>query len=330
MLVVVNKGDSDVTAIDRRSYRILGEILTGIGPHEITINRRGIAVISNYGTRYNPGSSLSIIDLNLMELTGFINLPRIRTPHGVVFLSDGNRVAVVAEDSKKILIVNIETGEIEQSMLTQQEMPHLVVLNEARNQIFVSNILSNTVNVYDLNSISGIKMISTGANPEGIAISPDGREVWIAERLSDSISVVDTDTLEVVERVRCPGAPIRLAFTPDGRHLLVSASLSSEIAVFDPRTRREELRIPLDYSVAERNSPGIQAELKPVPVALCVEPDSSLCYVASGNTDLITVIDLTRWVIKTRLRTGQIPDGIALWDEPEFSGEEESPEAADG
>ena len=315
MLVVVNKGDNTVTVIDRETYEILGEIMTGIGPHEISVNSRGIAVISNYGTRYNPGSSLTVIDLNRMELAGVIDLPRVRTPHGVVFLSDDERVAVVAEGSKRILIVNIETGEIEQSMRTQQKMPHMVTLNDKLNQIFVSNIMSNTVNIYDLNSISGLKMVSTGANPEGMGISPDGKEVWIAERVGNSISVLDTSTMEIVETIPCPGAPLRVAFTPDGRHALVSVSLTSEVIVFDARTRLEAIRIPLDYSATEKNTPEIQSKLKPVPAALCVEPDSSLCYVASGNVDLITVIDLKRWTVRTRLKTGQIPDGIALYDE---------------
>lgn len=315
MLAVVNKGDNTVTVIDRESYEILGEILTGIGPHEITINKRGTAVISNYGTRYNPGSSLTVIDLKSFELKGFIGLPRIRTPHGVVFLADDERVAVVAEDSKRILIVNIETGKIEQSMRTQQEMPHLVVLNNRMNQIFVSNIRSNTVNVYDLNTISGLKMVYTGENPEGMGISPDGKEVWIAERVGNSISVLDTSTLEIVASIPCPGAPLRVAFTPDGRHALVSASLTSEVAVFNAGNRREVIRIPMDYSTAEKSTPEIQAKLKPVPASLCVEPDSSLCYVVSGNSDLITVIDLVKWTIKARLKTGQVPDGIALFDE---------------
>ena len=304
-----------MTVIDRETYEILGVVLTGIGPHEIAVNRRGTAVISNYGTRYNPGSSLSVIDLKTMKLAGFIGLPRIRTPHGVVFLDDDIRVAVVAENSKRILIVNIETGLIEQSLRTQQEMPHLGVLNDKLNQIYVSNIRSNTVNVYDLNSFSGLKMVYTGENPEGMSISPDRKEVWIAERVGNSISILDTSTLEIVETIPCPGSPLRIAFTPDGRHVLVSAAMTSEIVVFNARTRLEEIRIPLDYSEIEKKTTEIQSRLKPVPASLCVEPDSSLCYVVSGNSDLITVIDLVKWTIKTRLKTGQVPDGIALYDE---------------
>ncbi len=315
MLVVVNKGDNTATVIDRETYEILGVVLTGIGPHEITVNSRGIAVISNYGTRYNPGFSLSVIDLKKMKLAGFIGLPRIRSPHGVVFLADGVRVVVVAEDSKRILIVNIETGLIEQSMRTQQEMPHQVVFNDKLNQIYVSNIMSNTVNVYELNSFSGLKMVYTGENPEGMGISPDRKEVWIAERVGNSISILDTSTLEIVDTISCPGAPLRIAFTPDGRHVLVSASMTSEVAVFNPRTRLEEIRIPLDFSELEKKTAEIQSRLKPVPASLCVEPDSSLCYVVSGNSDLITVIDLVKWTVKTRLKTGQVPDGIALYDE---------------
>jgi len=315
VLAVVNKGDNSLMIIDRRNYAILGEVLTGIGPHEITVNGNGTALVSNYGTRYNPGSSLSVIDIPAMKLVGFIDLPRIRSPHGLVFLEDGVRAAVVAEGSKRVLIVNIETGEIEQVMRTLQEMPHLVVLNEKKGQIFVSNIVSNTVNVYDVNSISGVKMLYTGQNPEGLAVSPDGEEVWIAERVGNSLSVVDTETLEIVDTIDCPGAPLRAQFTPDGEHVLVSISLTSEVAVFDADTRLEEMRIPLDYSAAERSTPEIQNELKPVPAAICIEPDSSRCYVASGNSDLVSVIDLTKWSVSARLRTGDLPDGIALWDE---------------
>lgn len=321
ILAVVNKGDNSVTVIDRRTYRILGEVLTGIGPHEITVNQWGTAVVSNYGNRYNPGSSLTVIDLPRLKLERFIDLPRIRTPHGVVFLADGERVAVIAEDSKRILVVNVETGEIEQSMRTLQDMPHMVVLNEKKNQIFVSNIVSNTVTVYDLDTISGLKVVRTGTHPEGMGISPDESEVWIAERVGDSISVLDTESLEIVDNVSCPGGPLRVSFTPDGRHVLVSASLSSEVVVFNARTRVEELRISLDYSEAERNSPDIQRDLRPVPTAISIEPDSSLCYVTSGNVDLITVIDLTKWAIQTRLRTGDLPDGLVLWDEPRKEGE---------
>ncbi len=315
MMVVVNKGDNTATVINRETYEILGTILTGIGPHEIAINRRGTAIISNYGTRYNPGSSLSVIDLKNMKLDGFISLPRIRTPHGVVFLDDDVRVAVVAEDSKRILIVNTETGLIEQSMRTQQEMPHLIVLNDKLNQIYVSNIRSNTVTAYDLNSFSGLKIAYTGKNPEGMGLSPDGKEVWIAERIGNSISIMDTSTLEIVDSIPCPGAPLRIAFTPDGRYVLVSATMTSEVVVFNASTRLEGIRIPLDYSETEKKTARIQSKLKPVPASLCVEPDSSLCYVVSGNSDLITVIDLVKWTIKTRLKTGQVPDGIALYDE---------------
>lgn len=41
--------------------------------------------------------------------------------------------------------------------------------------------------------------IPTGANPRGLALSPDGRRLYVAERLADRIRVIDTEALETLD-----------------------------------------------------------------------------------------------------------------------------------
>lgn len=48
----------------------------------------------------------------------------------------------------------------------------------------------------------------TGANPKGLAISPDGRWVYVANRLDDEIAVIDTRKQEVVEKIELGGPPV--------------------------------------------------------------------------------------------------------------------------
>jgi YVTN family beta-propeller protein len=46
-----------------------------------------------------------------------------------------------------------------------------------------------------------VKRIATGANPKGLALSPDGQRLYVAERLDDRISVIDVETAEIVDAI---------------------------------------------------------------------------------------------------------------------------------
>jgi len=67
-----------------------------------------------------------------------------------------------------------------------------------------------------------IGRISTGANPKGLAISPDGHFVYVVERMEDRISVIDTDKLEVVNSIDL-GGPSRVTYTREGGKLFNNA-----------------------------------------------------------------------------------------------------------
>ncbi len=67
-----------------------------------------------------------------------------------------------------------------------------------------------------------IKRIATGANPKGLAISPDGKFVYVAEHLQDRISVISIDSLTVTGTIDL-GGPHRVTTKRLGRRLLNNA-----------------------------------------------------------------------------------------------------------
>lgn len=67
-----------------------------------------------------------------------------------------------------------------------------------------------------------IRRIPTGANPKGLALSPDGRTLFVAERLEDRISVISTDKMETIKTIDL-GGPRRITVTRLGRRLLNNA-----------------------------------------------------------------------------------------------------------
>ena len=67
-----------------------------------------------------------------------------------------------------------------------------------------------------------VKRISTGANPKGLILSPDGKILYVAEHLQDRIAVISTESLETINSIDL-GGPKRTTVARQGRRLLNNA-----------------------------------------------------------------------------------------------------------
>ncbi len=314
-LLVANKSDDTVDLLDLGKGQSVATLPTGDAPHEIAVSSDGRwAVISNYGDRESPGSTLTVLDLVQASVARTIDLGNHTRPHGLAWIEKA-RVAVTTEGSAHLLIVDADRGEIVQAIETGQEVSHMVAVTPDARRAFVANIGSGNVTAVDL--IAGEKLVDipTGEGAEGITVTPDGREVWVGNRGADSLSVIDADSLQVITTVPCPGFPIRVATTADGQRLLVSAARSGEVVLFDLVERRELLRSKLDLS----NAPDARRRLfgdrfgeSPVPVGLVISPARDVAWVAATQADAVVVMEPTHLRVVDLLRAGREPDGMAF------------------
>lgn len=121
------------------------------------------------------------------------------------------------------IIERRENGRVVQLLLDEPNAfyadPYDIVISPDGKRAFVSHAGVDMVSVIDLEEIRTlleestdeelltyanhlgissryvIDRIPTGANPQGMAISPDGKKLYVAERLNDRIAVIDTDNL---------------------------------------------------------------------------------------------------------------------------------------
>ena len=83
-LVVANKAEATVSLIDHTSGDVVATLEAGFGPHEVGISPDGrLALVTNYGTRENPGNSLTLLDIPSASVLRTIDLGDYRRPHGV-------------------------------------------------------------------------------------------------------------------------------------------------------------------------------------------------------------------------------------------------------
>jgi YVTN family beta-propeller protein len=313
-LLVANKTDNTVDLVDVDSGSSVATLPTGNGPHEAAVSPDGrTAVISNYGHRGKPGSTLTVIDVGGGKVVRTVDLGDHTRPHGLSWISD-DRVVVTTEDSRHLLVVDLAEGAVTAQIETGQEISHMVATTPDGKRAFVANIRSGNVTAIDLDEGRKLADITTGDGAEGIAATPDGKHVWVSNREADTLSVIDTSTLEVVATVPCKGFPIRVAITPDGNRALVSCARAGEVVVFDVATRKELLRRKLDLSTVPTASMRLFGDRfgeSPVPVGLVIAPDGKRAWVAATQADAVVVFDPASLEVLDLIKAGQEPDGMA-------------------
>jgi len=313
-LIVLNKAEATASLIDLGTGAIVATVPTGTGPHEATVSPDGrLAVVCDYGTREAPGSTLTVIDVPAGRVARTIPLGTYRRPHGITWLQGTSRVLVTAEADRRLLTVDIESGQVTTSVETDQDTSHMVVASPDGKRAFVANIGSGSVTVIDLAAGTRLANIPTGAGAEGIAITPDGRHVWITNRAADTVSVLDAASLKILATLESKSFPIRARATPDGRYVLVSNARTGDLAVFDTREQKEVRRVTLQLAAADLSGRlfGDQFGDSSVPIGILIPPDGRFAYVAHANADVISIVDLGEWKSVGTLRAGREPDGMA-------------------
>jgi len=315
MVLVLNKSGNSLHVLARATGEPVAKLPTDAGPHEVAVSPDGrTAVACNYGVRGKPGRTLTVYDLEKLEKRKTIDLGRYRRPHGIAYLPDGKRVAVTAEASRALLVVNVEKGEVEQAVDTAAKVSHMVALGPKGKRAYVANIFSHSMTAIDLGKGERIRQVPTGRGAEGIAVLPSGSEIWVTNRAADTISVVDAGKLEVVATIECPRFPIRIAFTRDGGRALVSCALSGDVAVVDVKERKVVKRLAMRVAELEKADKGTMFGRRrgPMPIGITLSADGRHAFVACGGYDRLAVVDLETLSVVARRETGREPDGLAF------------------
>jgi YVTN family beta-propeller protein len=296
-LLVLNKSENSLAIVDPTTQKVAARIPTGEGPHEVAASSDGkLAVVTNYGAK-DPGHSLSIIDLTTQKEIRRLDLGPLGRPHGILF-GDGKFYFTV-ELNKLIARYDPATNQLDWLLGVGQNRTHMLVRTKYLNEIFTSNVDSNTVTAIEKSSDPSDwkeTNIAVGKGPEGLDLSPDDKEVWAANSGDGTVSIIETATSKVTHTfdVRTKHSN-RLKFTPDGKLALISDPETNELVIVDTATRKITKMLNVG-----RNPGGI-----------LIVPDGSRAYVALAGDNAVAVIDLHKLEISSRIETGQGPDGLA-------------------
>jgi serine/threonine protein kinase, bacterial len=191
--VAVVGGAAAVWALQPGGPRLAVEqaVVVGVGPAGIALSPDGArAVVTNQAVE-----TLSVIDTATLGVTTG-SLPG--GPTGVVFGTDGSLyVARTGIGGVAVLDPELHPSRT----IPTGRFPGAVAFG---NRLYVANAGDGTVTVVDP---ADPPPITVGAQPSGLATSPDGRLLYVADSGSDDVMLVDTATLAAVATVPVGRAP---------------------------------------------------------------------------------------------------------------------------
>ena len=301
-LLVVNKSEATLAWVDPATLKVTHKIATGQDPHEVAVSGDGaIAVVCNYGTGPNPGTSLSVVDVAAKRELRRFALPGLSRPHGIQAI--GSRFYLTAEGSLAVARYDAVADRIDWIGGTGQAVTHMLAVTPDEKKIFTTNLGSANVSIINLANAPRnvtVKHVATGRGTEAIDLAPDGSALWVASVASPAaearITVLDPRTDEVVRTLATPTKLAnRLRFTPDGKQVAVSDPGTNAVVVFDAATGA------VVKSIATADGPA----------GIAFTPDGKRLFVACAYANKVQVIDVATWTVAGEIATGTEPDGLA-------------------
>ena len=295
-VIAVCRDANSVEIIDGDSMKSLARIPVGEAPHEAIVSMDGrTAYVTNYGTKEKPGNSLSIIDLVALKETKRVDLGDLTRPHGLQEV--GGKIYFTAEAVKSVARFDPLSGKVDWRANTDQMVSHMLAVSADGKRIYTANMLSASVTAIDASGAeSKIVQILVGKEPEGIALSPDGKTLWIGHRAAGLISIIDTATNKVTGTLTAGQMPLRIGFAPDGKRVYAVSPQEGAVVVFDAATRKEIGRIAIDGA----------------PVGLVVAPDSRRVFVTDLKNGKVLSLDAQKLSVTGSAAITTLSDGIGL------------------
>jgi YVTN family beta-propeller protein len=134
---------------------------------------------------------------------------------------------------------------------------------------------SGAVLVLDGGSGQAVKAIPVGAQPLGLAMTPDNRYVLCANSRSSSVSVINTATMTEVARPTVGAMPVRIAVRRDGTKAYVSCKAAGTVQVINLQSMSAGNSIPVGGG----------------PMGIAVTGTGSRVFVACTNAGNVAIID---------------------------------------
>lgn len=304
LLYVDNSLGDDLTVIDLGTLKVVDTIKVGNEPHGLCAPADGRRLFTTIESEKN----LKTIDTLTGKILGTIAVTG--RPNECASTPDGRYVGVPIRDGNSVDIV--DTAERRVAKVLPVKVPHNCYNAGSNEEMYVSSMGSNEIDVIDLRKLDYSARVPTGGIPRPYAVSPDGRTIYSALTSLHGFVISSVPAHKVLERVELPPAPPLncplevntpthgLALSPDGKQLWVTSLADGGVYVYEIATRKTSAMIRVGKC----------------PNWIAFSPDGRYCAVSNSDSNDCSIIDTRTEREVARIKTGKGPKRVLVVQVP--------------
>jgi DNA-binding beta-propeller fold protein YncE len=214
---------------------------------------------------------------------------------------NNSQVLIACSDDDKVITYNRKTKAIETEIKNVTGAMNLT-FHKPSGQLLVTNEGASRASVYNLESGRLIAELPTGLEPDGVAITGNGKLIFVASENAGLIHVFDGSNYQPLDVIRTNLRPRRIALSND--ELWVSSEMGSRVEIFDTKTRTKKGEVIFAPK-------GFRPE-QMTPVDILFNPNLNEAYVALGSANHVAIVDTKTLEITKYILVGRRAWGLGL------------------
>lgn len=295
-IYVPNSGSDTVDVIDPDTRRVIARFQVGALPQHVTpaYDLRRLWVDNDQGNSLTPidpatgrpGRSVAVTD-----------------PYNLYFTPDGRHAIVVAERLQRLDFRSPSTMRLQRSLhVPCPGVDHLDFSASGRYLIASCEFGARLIKVDLLrHRLAGVLSLRSGASPQDVKLSPDGRTFYVADKGSGGIYLISGSSFQITGFVRTGAGAHGLYVSRDSRDLYATNRTAGTVSVVSFRTHRvvRVWRIP-------GGSPDMGG----------LSADGRVLWLTGRyNAEVYALSTLTGQLL-ARIPVGQGPHGLSVFPQP--------------
>jgi YVTN family beta-propeller protein len=295
---VPNSVSNTVDVIDQRTARVVGHFRTGALPQHVTPSWD----LRTLWVTNDTGNSLTPID----PRTARPGRPvPVRDPYNLYFTPDGRRAIVVAEAHRALDFRTPHGMQLTKSINIPQcaGIDHMDYTADGRYAL-ASCEFAGRIAVVDLRRESVVKIIAlrTGAMPQDVKLSPDGRTFYVADMAGGGLWLIDARRMKVIRFESTGRGAHGLYPSRDSKTLFVSNRDEGSISLVSFRTRRPVRK----WRLPGGGSPDMGG----------VSADGRVLWLSGRYGSEVYAVSTRTGKLLHRIPVGRGPHGLSVWPQP--------------
>ena len=294
---VPNSDSNTVDVIDQHTFRIVQHFAVGALPQHVVPawDLKTLYVTNDVGNSLTP--------INPRTGRPGRAFP-VDDPYNMYFTPDGRYAIVVAERLHRLDFRDAHTFKLHHSLAVPcSGVDHMDFSADGRYAIASCEFSGQLLKI-DIASqrVERVLTLRSGAAPQDVKLSPDGRVFYVADMNVGGVWLVDGTTLRVLRFMPTGRGAHGLYPSRDARYLYVTNRAAGSISVVSFKTRR----IVATWHIPGGGSPDMGN----------ISADGKLLWLTGRWNGVVYAISTSNGKLLAKIPVGAGPHGLCVWPQP--------------